>query len=170
MRNAKRLRPSPALVISTIALFVSVSGVAWAAATIGTNDIKNNAVTAKKLHKKAVTTKKIKSNAVSGSKVRPNAIGSSEIATGAVGADEVGTIVERSAESAEITPDDNGSVDVQCNAGEQVLAGGNDLSGFDDVAVTASRFEPPNGWEVFMHNADASGNLTITVHAYCLQP
>ena len=170
MRNVRRLRPSPALVISTIALFVAIGGISWAAATIGTNDIKNNAVTAKKLHKKAVTTKKIKNNAVNGSKVRPNAIGSSEIATGAVGADVVGTIVERSAESAEITPDDDGAVEVQCHAGEQVLAGGNDLQGFSDVAVTASRFEPPNGWEVFMHNADASGNLTITVHAYCLQP
>jgi hypothetical protein len=69
MRNAKRLRPSPALVISTIALFVAIGGISWAAATIGTNDIKNNAVTANKLHKKAVTTKKVKNKAVTGAKL-----------------------------------------------------------------------------------------------------
>jgi hypothetical protein len=69
MRNLKRLRPSPALVISAIALFVAIGGISWAAATIGTNDIKNNAVTAKKLHKKAVTTKKIKNTAVNRTKL-----------------------------------------------------------------------------------------------------
>ena len=59
MRNLRWSRPSPAMVVASIALFVAVGGVSWAAATIGTNDIQNNAVTAKKLHKKAVTKKKL---------------------------------------------------------------------------------------------------------------
>jgi hypothetical protein len=70
----KRLRPSPALVISTIALFVAIGGISWAAATIGTNDIKNGAVTAKKLHKNAVTKKKIKDNAIDSAKIRDGAV------------------------------------------------------------------------------------------------
>jgi hypothetical protein len=69
MRNLRRFRPSPAMVVASIALFVAVGGISWAAATIGTNDIKDNAVTAKKLHKKAVTTKKIKNHAVNGAKI-----------------------------------------------------------------------------------------------------
>jgi hypothetical protein len=69
MRNLKRLQPSPALVISVIALSVAIGGISWAAATIGTNDIKNDAVTAKKLHKNAVTTRKIKNKAVKGAKL-----------------------------------------------------------------------------------------------------
>jgi hypothetical protein len=69
MRKLRRLRPSPALVIASIALFVAIGGISWAAATIGTNDIKNGAVTAKKLHRKAVTTNKIKQEAVSGAKL-----------------------------------------------------------------------------------------------------
>jgi hypothetical protein len=68
-------RPSPALVVSTIALFVSIGGIGWAAATIGTNDIKNAAVTAKKLHKGAVTTKKIRKQAVTGAKVDEASLG-----------------------------------------------------------------------------------------------
>jgi len=75
MRNASRFRPSPALVISFIALSVSISGVAWAAATIGTSDIKNGAVTKKKLHKNAVTTNKIKNDAVTGAKAKESSFG-----------------------------------------------------------------------------------------------
>jgi hypothetical protein len=66
---SRRLRPSPAMVVASIALFVAVGGISWAAATIGTNDIQNGAVTAKKLHKNAGTKKKIKSKAVSGEKL-----------------------------------------------------------------------------------------------------
>jgi len=61
-------RPSPALVVALIALFVSIGGIGYAASKIGTNDIKNGAVTAQKLHKNAVTTKKIKNQAVTGGK------------------------------------------------------------------------------------------------------
>jgi hypothetical protein len=65
-----RRLPSPALLISTIALFVAIGGISWAAATIGTSDIKNGAVTTKKLHNNAVSTKKIKNNAVTGAKAK----------------------------------------------------------------------------------------------------
>ncbi len=74
MRNLKRLRPSPAMVVASIALFLAIGGIGYAAATIGTNDIKNGAVTAKKLHKKAVTRKKIKNNAVDSAKIEDGAV------------------------------------------------------------------------------------------------
>ena len=74
MRNLLRFRPSPAMVVASIALFVAIGGISWAAATIGTRDIKQGAVTKKKLHKKAVSTKKIKNNAVNGAKIKPGAV------------------------------------------------------------------------------------------------
>jgi hypothetical protein len=80
MRNAGRFRPSPALVISLIALFVSVGGVAWAAAKIGTSDIKNGAVTTKKLHANAVTKAKLKKRSVNSSKIVAGSIGANELA------------------------------------------------------------------------------------------
>src|SRR5215217_6427885 len=95
MRNASRFRPSPALVISLIALFVSVSGVAWAAATIGTNDIKNGAVTTQKLHNNSVNTQKLVDGAVSAAKLQNNAVNAPKIASGAVGTDELGPVVTR---------------------------------------------------------------------------
>jgi len=57
--------------MSTIAVFgVLAGGSALAASKIGTNQIKNGAVTAKKLHNNAVTVKKIKNDAVTGAKVK----------------------------------------------------------------------------------------------------
>src|SRR5215211_4809858 len=53
-----RFRPSPGVVISVIAVFFAIGGIAAAAATIGTNDIKNGAVTKKKLHKNSVNSGK----------------------------------------------------------------------------------------------------------------
>jgi hypothetical protein len=40
-------RPSPALIIALVSLFVSLSGVVYAAATIGSSDIKNNSIKGK---------------------------------------------------------------------------------------------------------------------------
>jgi len=62
------------MLVALIALFVAIGGISWAATKIGTSDIKNSAVTAKKLHKNAVTTKKIKNNAVNGAKVKDNSL------------------------------------------------------------------------------------------------
>lgn len=55
----RSLRPSPALVISIIALVVALGGTSYAAFKVGTKNIKNGAVTTKKLHNGAVTGKKL---------------------------------------------------------------------------------------------------------------
>ena len=90
---AKRLRPSPALIIAVIALFVSIGGVGYAASKIGTNDIKNQAVTKQKIAKKAVSTnriadgavktKRIGDDAVTGDKVNESTLGTVPSATNA---------------------------------------------------------------------------------------
>ncbi|ADB52631.1 hypothetical protein [Conexibacter woesei] len=64
----------PATAIALLALFVSLGGVTYAAATIGTDQIKNSAVTSAKL----------RNGAVSGAKIRKNAISTNRIARGAV--------------------------------------------------------------------------------------
>lgn len=79
-----RFRPSPALIVAVLALFVALGGVSYAATKIGTAQIKNGAVTAKKLHKKAVTTKKIKNRAVTELKIAFQAVGTSELADAGV--------------------------------------------------------------------------------------
>ena len=84
MGNLRRFRPSPAMVVASIALFVAVGGVSWAAATIGTDDIKNGAVTKKKIDRKAVTTQKIKKKAVTTKRIADQAVTTDKIADSAV--------------------------------------------------------------------------------------
>ena len=52
----RRLRqPSPATVISLVALFVSLSGVSYAAVKIGSSQIKDNSITGKDIKNKSLT-------------------------------------------------------------------------------------------------------------------
>ncbi len=79
-------RPSPALVISLIALFVALGGSAYAATKIGTKDIKANAITTGKIKKNAITTAKIKKEAVTGAKINEGTLGTVPSATNATNA------------------------------------------------------------------------------------
>ena len=49
--QARRFRPTPSIVVALLALAVAIGGTAFAAAKIGTKQLKNNAVTAKKIKK-----------------------------------------------------------------------------------------------------------------------
>lgn len=63
MRERLLRAPSPALVISFIALFVAASGVSYAALRVGSRNIGNGAVTTKKIKNRAVSTGKLSSSA-----------------------------------------------------------------------------------------------------------
>jgi hypothetical protein len=69
MLRTIRSQLNPATALAIVALFASLGGVSYAAATIGTSDIENGAVNAKKLKRNAVSTPKIRVNAVTGAKV-----------------------------------------------------------------------------------------------------
>lgn len=66
--------PSPAMVVALVALFVSLGGASYAATKIGTRQIKNGAVTTKKLHFQAVTTNKLADGSVTTSKLANDAV------------------------------------------------------------------------------------------------
>ena len=82
-------RPSPALVISLIALFVALGSGAYAANKIGTNQIKNKAVTTSKLAGKGVTTSKLAGQAVTTNKLNDAAVSESKLGQSAVGTDKI---------------------------------------------------------------------------------
>lgn len=69
MSKLRVTRPSPALVISLIALFAALGGSAYAAKKIGTSEIKNGAITTAKLKNNAVTGPKIKNGSITGAKL-----------------------------------------------------------------------------------------------------
>jgi len=72
-------RPSPALVVSIIALFVALGGTAWATHKIDSKEIKAGAVTAAKIKNGAVTKAKLANGAVSSAKIAPNSVTGKQI-------------------------------------------------------------------------------------------
>jgi hypothetical protein len=84
MLNRIRCTLTYANVMSTIALFGVLGGGAYAAARVGADDIKRNAVRSKHIKKNQVGRKHLKRNAVSAAKIGAGAVTESKIAAGAV--------------------------------------------------------------------------------------
>jgi hypothetical protein len=72
-----RRLPSPALVISLVALFVSLGGASYAVTQIGTNQIKNGAVTGKKIRNSTIRSRDVRNNSLG-----PHAIAESKLRVG----------------------------------------------------------------------------------------
>lgn len=71
-------------VVATLALFIALGGVSWAAVklpknSVGAKQIKKNAVTSAKIKKNAVTSAKIKNGNVTGAKVKSNSLTGTQI-------------------------------------------------------------------------------------------
>ena len=85
--KSRARRPSPATLLSVIALVAAMSGTAVAlpgSGTVDGNDIKRGAVKTQALHHRAVTTQKINRQAVRGGKLARNAVKAGKIRDGAV--------------------------------------------------------------------------------------
>jgi hypothetical protein len=129
--------------LSGIALFVALSGAAYAATTAGRNSVKatsiaKGAVTTPKLRNGAVTNAKLRNGAVTGAKIAGATIGSSQLANGAVRSEQLGGGVVTSAKLK------NGAVTGEKIAGSAV--GANQLSAnavssgkIQDGAVTPAK-------------------------------
>lgn len=72
-------RPSPALVISLIALFVAMGGSGYAAVKLNGKNIKNKSIAGKKLKNKTITAAKLKNRTITAGKVRNNTLGGTQI-------------------------------------------------------------------------------------------
>lgn len=131
MHRLKR-RPSPAMVVAMVALFVSLGGTGYAATKIGTKQLKNRAVTSSKIRNGAVTTAKIRDAAVANPKLAGDSVNGSKVANGSLGAGDVasGTFlggqvtVQFEQAAADLADGAETSLDVHCPAGRTALGGG----------------------------------------------
>lgn len=73
--RARNRRPSPALVISVLALFVALGGTGYAASQINGKSLKTNSVTGKKLKNKTITGAKVKPNGLTGAQINESTLG-----------------------------------------------------------------------------------------------
>lgn len=84
MKKPSMLRPSPALIVAFIALFVALSGTGYAV-KLGSGSLKKNAVTSSKIKRNAVTASKIRKNAVTKSKIKKNNVTGDKILESSLG-------------------------------------------------------------------------------------
>ena len=127
MHRFRPSRPSPALVISLIALFIALGGTGYAALklprnSVGTRQLKNNAVTSSKVKNGSLTGADLKSGSVSGSTINLGSLGAVPNATHAGSADNA-----TNAQAAAVA---NSLGSVSYVQGNVVVAPGNGGSGF----------------------------------------
>ncbi len=91
MRTILRRRPSPAMIVACTALLVALSGTAVATVatvprgSVGTINLKNNAVTSAKIRNGQVATADLRNNAVTSAKVRNGSLRAVDFAPGQLG-------------------------------------------------------------------------------------
>lgn len=91
MKSILRRRPSPALVISMVALFVSLSGVSYGVATgsIDSREIKNNEIRSLDIRNNQVRTRDLRNNDVRGIDIRNSTVQGRDIALNTVTGDDI---------------------------------------------------------------------------------
>jgi hypothetical protein len=122
MTSKSKFRPSPALVISCVALFFALTGSALAVGkntvrsgqivdgTVRTVDLRDNAVTSPKIADAAVTAADLGTDSVGSDEIAKDAVNSDEIAANAVASSEV---ADQSLTQDDLGPNSVGSSELQ---------------------------------------------------------
>jgi hypothetical protein len=165
-RRLKGARPSPALVISLVALFVSLGGVGYAAVTITGKNVKNNSLTGKDIKNSSLTGKDVKNNSLTGSDILESKLGKVPSARTADSA-SIARVTRVTARGT--APGDGttvGTATATCGPGLVVVGGGGQV---DDTAAEFIEDLWPSSATAFTARAFGSGgtDLGFTVFAIC---
>jgi hypothetical protein len=196
MTSKSKFRPSPALAISCLALFLALAGSAFAAktASISSRQIVDGTVRTVDLRDNAVTSPKIADATIAAADLGTNSVGSDEIAENAVASPEV---ADQSLTQNDLGPDAVGSSELQAGSvraselgsiiqvsnstgiaantsfgvSVQCPAGTTVISGGAQPAnfgvEMTSSLRSGNGWLYQAKNNNAAPS-NLTVFAYCL--
>ena len=177
MRRLLRSHPSPALVISCLALGIALGGTGTAAVlavpnnSVGTSQLKNGAVTTAKLKNAAVTADKLASASVLEGKLKNDAVTAAKIKAAAVATSEVknGSLLKEDFASGQLPAGPPGP---QGPPGPRGPAGAVGLQRFDAATSSSSANSKsvvvtcPSGKRVVGGGARVTGNgsakVTIT--------
>lgn len=160
-------RPSPAMVVSCVALALALAGTSFAAVSalpagsVGTAQLKKHAVTSAKIATDAVTGAKISDGAITKAKLAPDAVGHGKIAGNAVTSAKVadhsllavdfapgqlpaGTVGKLAlyTGSTSVPKANSSEVGVRCPAGQQAVSGGAVWADKGDLALTVVYLGP----------------------------
>jgi hypothetical protein len=192
MRKPSTRRPSPALVIAMLALFVALGGTGYAAATgsIDGREIKNNTISTNDIRSNTVRGSDVRTNTLTGSDISETRLGkvpsaskadSATSATSAANAAAVGGVAPgrlvRDYEYLTASSTDPGAskqVFINCPAGKNVIGGGTAVQGTDAAYVAVDRpistvpGTAPNQWFGQGEALDGTDtNFTVSATVIC---
>ena len=186
-RTLRLRRPSPAMVVAFIALGLALGGTSYAVVkpgknTVGSRQLRNNAVSAAKLKAGAVDSTKVRDDSLTGQDINdstlgavPNALAAARAAGAdrAAIADSLAQVVYRTT-TAKLGPaPGNGTstesdpTEARCPAGHRVVGGGIQLE--DSMSqVDGYPSSGGTGWTGRAANDDVLGPHSFTVYAICV--
>lgn len=169
MSVVRSLRPSPALCVALLALVVSLSGVAYAAATIGAADIKNSAVRTRHLAADSVTTPKIRAGAVRSKALADGTVGLNDLAPGAQPHVAGYEVVLQG--NTFLAADTDESFSAQCPEGKVAIGGGVSFFNNKFQLMSSTPLEgQPRVWFVTVRTLDGSTagvNSAVNIRVVC---
>ena len=175
-----RLRPSPAMVVAFIALFVAIGGSSYAvtrlpSGSVGSKQLKKNAVTGAKVKNRSLTVADIKVASLAGVASAVSAASATH-ANAAGGLDKITYINAPSGVPAAPPPDAAGNqpstiagASATCPPGTYAIAGGVGVDDNTNTSVVDS-FPEPGGhaWTARVDNNDPGAAHGFTVVAVCV--
>jgi hypothetical protein len=177
----RRLRPSPAMIVAFIALFVAIGGSSYAvtrlpSGSVGTKQLKKNAVTGAKVKNGSLTAADIKVSSLAGVASAANAANATNAghAAAAAGLDRVVYVNQPSAVGAATGDPANPTITIagavaSCPPGTFVVGGGVGVDDNTNTAVVDSFVNPGgHGWAARVDNADLGAAHGFTVVAVCV--
>ena len=168
-------RPSPALVISCLALTVALGGTSYAAVLA----LPKNSVGPAQLKSSAVTTKKIAPNAVTTAKVLNGSLVKADFKAGQLPAGPTGPAgpagpsgvsgLERVDATTATNSTPGRTASMACAAGKRLLGGGARVNpALPQVAITSSYPGDDNTYQASAREVTATGaNWSLTAYAIC---
>jgi hypothetical protein len=169
MRRPLNYRPSGAMIVACISLFVALGGVGYAAATIGSAQIKNNSIRSKDIRNNQVATRDVRNNTLTGADIRElslETVPEAHSANRAESAPIERVKINTSRGTAPPGPGGFGTATARCDAGLAVVGGGVQV---DDPNNGFVIDDWPNGADGFTARAATAGggDMGFTVYAIC---
>jgi hypothetical protein len=175
-----RLRPSYSSVMSTLAVFIALSGGAYAAAklpanSVGSRQLKNNAVVKAKIKSNSIDSSKVAPDALTGADIKEASLAkvpSAALADSATHANAAAAIDKLTYKTAagSAAPQTSGAATAACDPGQHVTGGGVRVDNPDLTVGVDSYPDAANGaWTAHVWDDAAPGGttLTFTVYAIC---
>jgi hypothetical protein len=159
MNGLKMRRPTPALVVGMIALFVALGGTAGAVVTAAV-PLAKRALVADNAKKVGGVTAAQLGGAAAQLALKESPAGPRPASTAA------GLIAVKTG-TASLGPDGGGEFSVACDAGQKVMGGG--FSSNTGVIAFDSYPQSDTTWSFFLGNLSSTTAATITLYATCLK-